>query len=143
MQSLRTRRPSQAQRKARPAGSSGGGASGGSRRAPGEDTARNRDARKSRVDDRIKKRMSMRYADISLPTDAMGVPAVPALPVGAGGMGGMGGDMSRAGAYGGEDDGLYEETTEVKEKRRMDAKDREMRMLDEKGFNPDACTWPC
>lgn len=35
------------------------------------------DARKSRVGDKIKKRMSMRYADIS---DPVGIPEVPSLP---------------------------------------------------------------
>ncbi|VDB87561.1 unnamed protein product [Peniophora sp. CBMAI 1063] len=38
------------------------------------------DARKSRVDDRIKKRLSTRYADISGPTSLSGAPAVPSLP---------------------------------------------------------------
>ncbi|KAJ6575466.1 hypothetical protein B0H19DRAFT_1128810 [Mycena capillaripes] len=38
-----------------------------------------RDPRKSRVDDKIKKRMSMRYADISSPTD-LNVPPIPAMP---------------------------------------------------------------
>lgn len=36
-----------------------------------------KDARKSRVGDKIKKRMSMRYADISEP---VGIPDVPSLP---------------------------------------------------------------
>lgn len=36
-----------------------------------------KDARKSRVGDKIKKRMSMRYADISEP---VGIPDVPAIP---------------------------------------------------------------
>ncbi|KAF8327616.1 uncharacterized protein EI90DRAFT_3126976 [Cantharellus anzutake] len=39
------------------------------------------DARKSRVDDKIKKRMSMRYAEISGPTDIPDVPSVPPLPM--------------------------------------------------------------
>ncbi len=39
------------------------------------------DARKSRVDDKIKKRMSTRYADISGPTEIPNVPSVPALPM--------------------------------------------------------------
>ncbi|KXN90085.1 Exocyst complex component EXO84 [Leucoagaricus sp. SymC.cos] len=60
--SLRTRRPSQATRK--PA------------RSPSKLTKlTSRDARKSRVDDKIKKRMSMRYADISAP-----IPSVPPVP---------------------------------------------------------------
>ncbi|KAJ7204356.1 nuclear mRNA splicing protein [Mycena pura] len=37
------------------------------------------DARKSRVDDKIKKRMSMRYADISSPTE-LNIPPMPTIP---------------------------------------------------------------
>jgi len=40
-----------------------------------------KDARKSRVDDKIKKRMSTRYADISAPT-GLSVPEVPTIPIG-------------------------------------------------------------
>ncbi|KZS93050.1 hypothetical protein SISNIDRAFT_550064 [Sistotremastrum niveocremeum HHB9708] len=49
--------------------------------APG--ATKNVGSRKSRVDDKIKKRMSMRYADISAPTGAT-IPDVPALPAGPG-----------------------------------------------------------
>jgi len=38
-----------------------------------------RDRGKNRVDDKIKKRMSTRYADISSPTQLSGVPAMPSL----------------------------------------------------------------
>lgn len=66
--SLRTRRPSQAPRK--PA-----------QRTPSKLSKQSvRDVRKSRVDDKIKKRMSMRYADISSPTELHHIPAVPSLP---------------------------------------------------------------
>lgn len=66
--SLRTRRPSEASRKA-------------PTRSPSKLTKNApRDVRKSRVDDKIKKRMSMRYADISLPTDIPPIPVVPPLP---------------------------------------------------------------
>ncbi|KAJ8095280.1 exocyst complex component exo84 [Marasmius tenuissimus] len=41
------------------------------------------DSRKSRVDDKIKKRMSMRYADISGPTD-LNVPPMPTIGTGIG-----------------------------------------------------------
>ena len=43
-----------------------------------------KDARKSRVDDKIKKRMSTRYADISAPTglSVPEVPVVPSVPIG-------------------------------------------------------------
>jgi hypothetical protein len=118
MQSLRTRR-SQADRKPK------AGAKATPRPAQPA-TARTRDARKSRVDDKIKKRMSMRYADISLPTDAQGIPAVPALPISG---------MQRT--YSPEP---YEERDDAtRERRRMDARERELKMLDEKGFDPDVC----
>ncbi|GJJ11884.1 hypothetical protein Clacol_006122 [Clathrus columnatus] len=35
----------------------------------------------TRVEDRIKQRMSMRYADISAPTDLQAIPDIPALPI--------------------------------------------------------------
>ena len=38
-----------------------------------------RDRNKNRIDDKIKKRMSTRYADISSPTQLSGVPAMPSL----------------------------------------------------------------
>jgi len=38
-----------------------------------------RDRSKNRIDDKIKKRMSTRYADISSPTQLSGVPAMPSL----------------------------------------------------------------
>src|ERR1700720_1747199 len=69
MQSLRTRRPLEPnapQRKPSKLSKSGTSV---------------KDARKSRVDDRIKKRMSMRYASISGPKDAS-VPAMPSTPIG-------------------------------------------------------------
>lgn len=84
--------------------------------------------------------MSMRYADISGPSDAMGVPAVPALPIGPG----MGVPRA-AGRRGGRDEVDDDEDPydamgpEQSERRRMDAREREIRMLDEKSFNPDAC----
>lgn len=96
--------------------------------------------RKSRVDDKIKKRMSMRYADISAPTlqDGGGVPAVPSLPVGAyaAGMGASGG----GGAYGygyGDDEG-FRDTRE-----RVDVREADMRALENDTFDPDACEFNC
>ena len=67
MQSLRTQRPAEAKAKPRPRQLT--------KARPGNN------ARKSTVDDKIKKRMSMRYADISGPTD-LGIPAMPSLPSG-------------------------------------------------------------
>ena len=72
MQSLRTRKPSES----RPKGSQ----RQGTIRKPNP-AARDPDRRATRVGEKMKKRMSMRYADISLPTDGL-VPDVPALPLG-------------------------------------------------------------
>jgi hypothetical protein len=69
----------------------------------------------------------MRYADISGPTDARGVPAVPALPIGA---------IPRTSSPDEYDERAGED---ARERKRMDAKERDMRMLDEKGFDPDVC----
>lgn len=38
-----------------------------------------RDRGKNRIDDKIKKRMSTRYADISSPTQLSGIPAMPSM----------------------------------------------------------------
>ncbi|KAF8167544.1 hypothetical protein B0H34DRAFT_669962 [Crassisporium funariophilum] len=80
--SLRSR-PSQAPRKAQRAPSK--------LAKPGAPTARDRS--KNRIDDKIKKRMSTRYADISSPTQLSGVPPMPSLammPVGQRGTPGTG-----------------------------------------------------
>lgn len=76
----------------------------------------NRDARKSRVDDRIKKRMSMRYADISGPTD---IPAVPTMPM----------------------PGIREQDEVVRDRgpSKEDPKAADNRMLDTDDFDPDEC----
>lgn len=132
MQSLRTRRPSQADGRKQQRSAQGQGPGTGARPAQ-RSVSRTRDARKSKVDDRIKKRMSMRYADISGPTDAMGVPAVPSLPIGMG----AGAILRTASPDEMDDRG----NNEMRERRRMDAKEREMRMLDEKGFDPDVCEY--
>ncbi|KAJ7665460.1 nuclear mRNA splicing protein [Mycena polygramma] len=80
MQSLRTRRseaPAKSQRQA----------TARLAKPNGNAPTPRRDPRKSRVDDKIKKRMSMRYADISSPTDlnVPPIPAMPGLPSGAAG----------------------------------------------------------
>lgn len=73
MESLRARRPSNARKDSLPT-------QGQARPRPAQ--PRNRDARKSRVDDKIKKRMSMRYADAdTMPGGA--APDVPSLPTGS------------------------------------------------------------
>ncbi|KAJ6609351.1 hypothetical protein B0H10DRAFT_2225991 [Mycena sp. CBHHK59/15] len=111
MQSLRTRRseaPGKAQRQpTRLAKPNGNGP-----------TPR-RDARKSRVDDKIKKRMSMRYADI--PTD-LSVPPIPAMP------GVPGGTPGR------EQDEVVMDRTAAREDRGAD----DTKLLDKDDFDPDA-----
>lgn len=103
MQSLRTRKPSQASRPR------------GQLQKPA------RDARKStRVDDKIKKRMSMRYAEISSPTG--GVPAVPSIPLGL-----------RPAGYKGQD--IFIPQTEEP---LGDPREAELRLLDQDEFDPDA-----
>ena len=72
MQSLRTRKPSQSQSK------------GQGRKL--SRTGSKVERKNTRVDDKIKKRMSMRYADISAPTGAL-VPDMPAMPIGMVNMG--------------------------------------------------------
>ena len=114
MQSLRTRRPSDGPPKSsKPQQQPQKLAKTPSRRAGGA-------ARKSRVDDKIKKRMSMRYADISAPTAVSGVPEMPALPVslipgrrgaGGAGVGGVGGGVT--GARAGRSESLGEESGDV------------------------------
>ncbi|EJC98814.1 uncharacterized protein FOMMEDRAFT_23599 [Fomitiporia mediterranea MF3/22] len=99
---------------------------------------RSRSTRKSRVDDKIRKRMSMRYADISAPTltGEGGAPAVPALPIGAygaGGVGGRGAGVGGAYGYGYDDEGVRNE----KEARR-DVREQDLRALEKEGFDPDA-----
>lgn len=107
MQSLRTRRPSQA----RPKG-----------REPGQ-RQRGVERKSTRVDEKMKKRMSMRYAEISSPTGG-NVPAVPAIPAGL-----------RAGAgYKGQDIVLP-----VTEEPREDPRVEEQRLLDQDDFDADAC----
>ncbi|OCH90543.1 hypothetical protein OBBRIDRAFT_776799 [Obba rivulosa] len=110
MQSLRTRRQSEA----RPA-------KGQNRltKTPGL-----RDARTStRVDDKIKKRMSMRYADISAPTNAE-VPPMPSLPIGL-----------RAGVQ--RDQGQPTAGAEPAQPKEDPAL-YELKLLDKDDFDPDA-----
>lgn len=115
MESLRTRRSQAPPRKAQRSGTtklskSSGGSSGGKN--------------KSRVDDKIKKRMSMRYADISGPT-AINVPDVPDLPV-----------MHMASARRGDAEAVHNRLGDV-EQVRTQADDKQL--LDAENFDPDAC----
>ena len=107
--------------------------------------------RATRVDDKIKKRMSMRYADISAPTGAL-VPDMPAMPIGmvnmgarraAGGESGMAGvgtagmglsiGMSRIG----EEEEFVREPTEGN--LRDSTRGAELKDLQRERFDPDAC----
>ena len=115
MQSLRTRKPSQA---TRPRGQQK--PSGGARPT--------RDARKStRVDDKIKKRMSMRYAEISGPTPVGGIPAVPSLPAG----------MGAPRAFREQDELVREPKDKAAQEKQ--AKEDDKKILDDDNFDADAC----
>lgn len=76
----------------------------------------------SRVDDKIRKRMSMRYADISSPTD-LSIPAVPAIPAG----------LTAALPKGKQ---LFvDEPEEIGQDTRVS----DLKLLDQDNFDPDAC----
>ncbi|EKM61512.1 uncharacterized protein PHACADRAFT_135232 [Phanerochaete carnosa HHB-10118-sp] len=107
MQSLRTRRPSEPRPKLQ-------------KREPTIRQGRASERKSTRVDDKIKKRMSMRYADISSPT-GVSVPAVPALP------------LALRPGYKGQDI-VIPQTDEPRE----DTKEVEKRLLDQDEFDPDA-----
>ncbi|KAJ4485563.1 hypothetical protein J3R30DRAFT_3440464 [Lentinula aciculospora] len=83
---------------------------------------------RSRVDDKIKKRMSTRYADISSPTE-LNVPRVPTLPIDATG-------VRRTDA--GRDESVLDNEDVVSSQKAADAAAEEKRLLDEKNFDPDA-----
>ncbi|KAL4070455.1 hypothetical protein J3A83DRAFT_3205650 [Scleroderma citrinum] len=83
-------------------------------------TSIRQNARKSTMDDKIKKRMSLRYAEISSPTDAS-VPALPTVPLGL-----------RPGAARDLDE-IVKDTSEVKEDPRV----ADQRLLDTEDFDPD------
>ncbi|KAG1845913.1 hypothetical protein DFJ58DRAFT_800298 [Suillus subalutaceus] len=80
----------------------------------------NKNVRKSTVDDKIKKRMSLRYAEISAPTEAS-VPDVPSVPIGL-----------RPGAVRDPDE-LVLERASIRE----DLKAIDQRLLDKEDFDPD------
>ncbi|KAH7886270.1 hypothetical protein F5I97DRAFT_1241992 [Phlebopus sp. FC_14] len=108
MQSLRSRRPTES----RPV-----------KRQPSKlskSTSIRQNARKSTVDDKMKKRMSLRYAEISAPTEAS-VPAVPTVPLGL-----------RPGAARDPDE-IVRDSTQAKEDPRV----ADQRLLDKEDFDPD------
>ena len=118
MQSLRTRKPSEAQ-------------SGSKRTATirkPNPAARDPERRATRVGEKMRKRMSMRYADISAPTDAL-VPDVPALPIGVRASG-----SSRQ---------TGQEEIRFTEEPREDTSAAELKLLDKDDFDPDACACVC
>ncbi|KAJ3552494.1 hypothetical protein NM688_g4125 [Phlebia brevispora] len=115
MQSLRTRRPSESRPKGqRPASKL-------TRPPP----APNR--RATRVDDKIKKRISRRYADISPPQEA-DIPAVPLVPM-----------MLRPGVPGAPAPRIPEGAVREREQPKLeDPREGELRLLDKEEFDPDA-----
>lgn len=85
--------------------------------------APSRSLRKSRVDAKIKKRMSMRYADISSPT-GYDIPNVPSIPI-----------LSQQQIR--EEDETVKEIADVKENPLLD----DLELLGRESFDPDACMW--
>ena len=85
--------------------------------------------RKSRVDDKIKKRMSMRYAEISGPTPVGGIPAVPSLPAG----------MGAPRAFREQDELVREPKDKAAQEKQ--AKEDDKKILDDDNFDADACEW--
>lgn len=122
MQSLRTRRPSAGQKPARQP----------TKLAKGSAKSRSGSTRKSRVDDKIKKRMSMRYADISAPT-GVSVPPVPSLPIGTFGLGAGGAGI---GAGGRDEEGVRDER-----EAREDPRETDLKALENEVFDPDTCAY--
>jgi exocyst complex component 8 len=76
--------------------------------------------------------MSMRYADISDPTNPS-VPAMPSLTIGA--RPGSGGGVKEDGQGGGAGAGANKKEKE----RQEDPRIAERKMLDKEDFDPDAC----
>ena len=89
----------------------------------------NTDARKSRVDDKIKRRMSMRYADISVPQPTENVPALPSVPAG------LRPTHGRTDSQG--------SMRIRREKQKEDARVAENKLLDKQDFDPDICEHGC
>ncbi len=126
MQSLRTRKPSESRAKGQPPRQN-------TMRKPNP-AARDAERRATRVGEKMKKRMSMRYADISLPTDLAGIPDVPSLPASL--RAGPHNEGVRAGmGVLGEGPGSFVEEP------REDLREEELRLLDKDDFDPDACAF--
>ena len=144
MQSLRTRRPSDGKNPSKQPQQTQKLSKTPSRRAGGN-------ARKSRVDDKIKKRMSMRYADISAPTGAL-VPDMPAMPIGMVNMGARRAASGESGMAGvgtagmglsigmsriGEEEEFVREPAEGN--LRDSTRGADLKDLQRESFDPDAC----
>ena len=80
------------------------------------------------MDDKIKKRMSMRYADISSPT-ATSVPPLPTVPIA----------YLASGPQISQDSYSIPEKEEVKE----DPREADLKLLDQENFDPDTCEQGC
>jgi exocyst complex component 8 len=116
MQSLRTRRASTKPAKSQPPKL---------KKSPSQAGARDARAtsRKSRVDDKIKKRMSMRYADISAP-NIMDIPSVPSLP-----------STVRLGGENEQDEFVRDNRNSAV----VDSRAADKAILEQEDFDPDAC----
>ena len=100
------------------------------KQAPTRTLTRNEtDAPKSRVDDKIKRRMSMRHADISVPQPTENVPVLPGIPPG---FRPTHGRMESEGSM-----------RIKREKQKEDARVAENRLLDKQDFDPDVCEYGC
>lgn len=118
MQSLRTRRSQAPARKPSRQATNG--------KLSKDARLRSRDTGKSRVDDKIKKRMSMRYADISSPTE-LNIPPMPTLadPIN----GDRRGDLDES----------FRDREDLVSQKAADAATEEKKLLDAKEFDPDVC----
>ena len=89
----------------------------------------NKNARKSKVDDKIKRRMSARYASISSPTPTDTTPSVPTIPL----------DLRSAGLATVRE---KDESSQIETPTKEDLRAAENRLLDVEDFDPDTCTSP-
>ena len=90
-----------------------------------------RDRSKNKIDDKIKKRMSTRYADISSPTQLTGVPPMPNMV----GMVPAGQNSADYAALEADEDVRDRSVT------RDDAKVDDRKLLSAEDFDPNACEW--
>lgn len=91
-----------------------------------------RDRGKNRIDDKIKKRMSTRYADISSPTQLSGVPAMPSFM----GLIPAGQRLEVSGREGEED---VRDRTGTRDDAKVAGDDK--KLLNAEDFDPAACAY--